>query len=140
MTNIHLRLHEHLAVKKLCARWIPHNLTITQKKTRVDWCEKMSKNTIAVHQMQCITSTQMTILNLFIWAEKYTAIDCIGARSNGQESAFAPSSGISCLSTILLDLVYLNVFILPPWKNLQAPMVDGKGLPKWTKSNKNCPR
>ena len=34
-------LHEHLAVKKICSRWIPHNLTIAQKKARVDWCHQM---------------------------------------------------------------------------------------------------
>ena len=27
-TSIHSILHEHLAVKKICSRWIPHNLTI----------------------------------------------------------------------------------------------------------------
>lgn len=25
--NIHTILHEHLVVRKLCAQWIPHNLT-----------------------------------------------------------------------------------------------------------------
>src|ERR1700704_6938374 len=34
-TSIHSILHEHLAVKKICSRWIPHNLTISQKKARV---------------------------------------------------------------------------------------------------------
>lgn len=37
MTSIHKILHEHLVVKKICSRWIPHNLTIAQKKQRVDW-------------------------------------------------------------------------------------------------------
>lgn len=36
-------LHEHLAVKKVCSRWIPHNLTIAQKQARVDWCKQMLK-------------------------------------------------------------------------------------------------
>ena len=31
-TSIHKILHEHLAVKQICSRWIPHNLTIAQKK------------------------------------------------------------------------------------------------------------
>jgi [histone H3]-lysine36 N-dimethyltransferase SETMAR len=43
MTSIHKILHEHLAVKKICSRWIPHNLTIAQKKARVDWCKEMLK-------------------------------------------------------------------------------------------------
>lgn len=35
MTSINKILHEHLAVKKICSRWIPHNLTIAQKKARI---------------------------------------------------------------------------------------------------------
>ena len=35
-TSIHSILHGHLAVKKVCSRWIPHNLTVAQKKARVD--------------------------------------------------------------------------------------------------------
>lgn len=41
MTSINKILHEHLAVKKICSRWIPHNLTNVQKKARVDWCKEM---------------------------------------------------------------------------------------------------
>lgn len=43
MTSINKILHEHLAVKKICSRWIPHNLTNAQKKARVDWCKEMLK-------------------------------------------------------------------------------------------------
>lgn len=42
-TSIHSILHEHLAVKKICLRWIPHNLTIAQKQARVNWSQKMLK-------------------------------------------------------------------------------------------------
>lgn len=42
-TSIHKILHEHLGVRKLCARWIPHLLTDDQKKARVDWCREMIK-------------------------------------------------------------------------------------------------
>lgn len=31
-TSIHSILHQHLIVKKICSRWIPHNLSIAQKK------------------------------------------------------------------------------------------------------------
>ncbi|XP_052753346.1 histone-lysine N-methyltransferase SETMAR-like [Galleria mellonella] len=41
MSQVHKILHEHLAVRKLCARWIPHNLTEAQKLRRVDWCNEM---------------------------------------------------------------------------------------------------
>ena len=42
-TSIYEILHEHLAVKKICFCWIPHNLTKAQKDTRVDWCKQMLK-------------------------------------------------------------------------------------------------
>lgn len=34
-------LHEHLGVRKLASRWIPHLLTDEQKEQRVDWCRFM---------------------------------------------------------------------------------------------------
>ena len=40
-SSINSRVHEHLAVQKICSRWIPHNLTIAQKKVRIDWCKEM---------------------------------------------------------------------------------------------------
>ena len=40
-TNIHSILHEHLTGKKICSRWIPHNLSIAQKKAGVDWSKEM---------------------------------------------------------------------------------------------------
>ena len=36
-------LHEHLTVKILCSRWIPYNLSMVQKKARVDWSKEMLK-------------------------------------------------------------------------------------------------
>ncbi|GBP32680.1 Mariner Mos1 transposase [Eumeta japonica] len=41
MSQKHKILHEHLAVRKLCTRWIPHNLTEGQKLRRVNWCRDM---------------------------------------------------------------------------------------------------
>ena len=40
-TSIHSILHAYLAIKKICSRWIPHNLIIAQKKLRVNWCKEM---------------------------------------------------------------------------------------------------
>ena len=42
-TSIYKILHDHLAVKKVCSRWISHNLTKSQKDARVDWCKQMLK-------------------------------------------------------------------------------------------------
>ena len=32
VTSIHSILHEHYTLKKICSRWIPHNLSIAPKK------------------------------------------------------------------------------------------------------------
>ena len=40
-TSIHSILQEHLAVKKICSRCIPQNLTNAQKKVSVDYCKEM---------------------------------------------------------------------------------------------------
>lgn len=38
---VHTILHNHLHVSKRCARWVPHNLTDTQKADRLAWCRFM---------------------------------------------------------------------------------------------------
>lgn len=43
MSQIKTILHKHLTVRKLCSRWIPHNLTEVQKKARVTWSLAMLK-------------------------------------------------------------------------------------------------
>ena len=40
-TSIHSILHEHLTVKKIFSHWIPHNMSIAQKKARVNWLKEM---------------------------------------------------------------------------------------------------
>ena len=42
-TSIYSILHEHLAIKKTCSRWIPHNLRITPKNVRVVCKEMLEK-------------------------------------------------------------------------------------------------
>lgn len=39
--SVHIILHQHLGVRKLACRWIPHKLTDEQKETRVAWCRFM---------------------------------------------------------------------------------------------------
>ena len=34
-------IHEHLGLRTLTSRWVPHFLTDIQKKARVDWCNFM---------------------------------------------------------------------------------------------------
>lgn len=43
MSQVQNILHVHLKVRKLCTRWIPHDLTEDQKRLRVQWCRKMIK-------------------------------------------------------------------------------------------------
>ena len=40
-TSMHSILHEHLTVRKTFSRWNLHNLSIAQKKARVDWSKEM---------------------------------------------------------------------------------------------------
>lgn len=39
--SVHSILHEHLGLRKLAARWIPHLLTDEQKQRRVEFCQFM---------------------------------------------------------------------------------------------------
>jgi histone-lysine N-methyltransferase SETMAR len=39
--SINSILHDHLHLKKVECRWVPHHLTETQKNNRVDWCRFM---------------------------------------------------------------------------------------------------
>ncbi|KAG5329309.1 SETMR methyltransferase, partial [Acromyrmex charruanus] len=43
MKAIYTILHDHLSVRKLCTRWILHNLTEAQKHARVKWSKEMLK-------------------------------------------------------------------------------------------------
>ncbi|GBP55371.1 hypothetical protein EVAR_31891_1 [Eumeta japonica] len=40
-SQIKLKLHKHLGMKKLCSRWIPHNLTEAQITDCITWCSSM---------------------------------------------------------------------------------------------------
>ena len=40
-TSILSILHEHLTAKKICSRWIRHNLSIAQKKAGGDWSKEV---------------------------------------------------------------------------------------------------
>ena len=42
-TAIHSILYEKLAVKKICSKWISHNVTEAQKEVRANWCKEMLK-------------------------------------------------------------------------------------------------
>ena len=42
-TRVHSILHDHLKVKKVCSRWIPHNLSQAEKDVRVKWCQENLK-------------------------------------------------------------------------------------------------
>ena len=69
-TSIYSILHEHLAVKKICSRWIPHKLTIAQYKDCVVWCKEMLENTVTVLQKTFIRSSQVIYVS---WIYAYDA-------------------------------------------------------------------
>ena len=37
VTSIHSILHGYLTIKKICSRWIPHNLLVAQKRLGLTW-------------------------------------------------------------------------------------------------------
>lgn len=39
--TINIVLSEHLRVRKICCRWVPHSITDAQMQQRVDWCRMM---------------------------------------------------------------------------------------------------
>ena len=45
-TSIHSILHEHLTVKKICSRWISHNLSIAPKKQLIRVAKVISNSEI----------------------------------------------------------------------------------------------
>ncbi|GBP62161.1 hypothetical protein EVAR_40612_1 [Eumeta japonica] len=51
MSQVHKVLHEHLAVRKLCARWIPQNLTEAEKPRRINWCREMMQRFSSRHSI-----------------------------------------------------------------------------------------
>lgn len=55
-TSTHSILHEHLHVRKLCSRWIPHKLNDAQKRLESIGASKCSQNTITVSQNMFMTS------------------------------------------------------------------------------------
>ncbi|GFT62367.1 hypothetical protein NPIL_589351 [Nephila pilipes] len=63
MTSINKILHEHLSVRKICSRWIPHNLTNAQKKARVDWCKEMLE--------KYIQGTSKAVYNIYTGDESW---------------------------------------------------------------------
>ncbi|GFT08475.1 metabotropic glutamate receptor [Nephila pilipes] len=63
MTSINKILHEHLSVKKICSRWIPHNLTNAQKTARVDWCKEMLE--------KYIQGTSKAVYNIYTGDESW---------------------------------------------------------------------
>ncbi|GFT58701.1 putative DD34D transposase [Nephila pilipes] len=63
MTSINKILHEHLSVKKICSRLIPHNLTNAQKKARVDWCKEMLE--------KYIQGTSKAVYNIYTGDESW---------------------------------------------------------------------
>jgi histone-lysine N-methyltransferase SETMAR len=43
MAAVRVILRDHLKVRKVNARWVPHSLTDEQKQERVNWCKNMLK-------------------------------------------------------------------------------------------------
>ena len=51
--SIHSILHEHLTVKKISSRWIPHNFSIAQKNQSIR-VAKVLRQLVQTHAIVCI--------------------------------------------------------------------------------------
>ena len=51
-TSLHSILHEHLTVKKICSRWITHNLSIAQKNQSIR-VAKALRQLVQTHAKVC---------------------------------------------------------------------------------------
>ncbi|KAG5319812.1 SETMR methyltransferase, partial [Pseudoatta argentina] len=71
MKAIHMILHDHLSVRKLYSRWIPHNLTETQKQARVTWSKEMLKKFNREHDIAYSHSNNLIECNA---ADKISAM------------------------------------------------------------------
>jgi len=69
-TSTYSILLEHLAVKKVCNRWIPHDVTIAQKKPLWVSAKKFWKKTILVFQKKFTRSAQVTIYGSMFMSPK----------------------------------------------------------------------
>ena len=91
-TSIHSILHEHLAVKKICSRWIPHNLTIAAKEVRVDFCKEMLQNTRCFkirfwdHHRWRIMIRNMSLIYAFEPERKQQSTVWVGLRKRAKSS------------------------------------------------------
>ena len=62
-TNCNIfNLHKHLAIKKICFKWNPHNLTEAEKEALANWCKVMLKNSNSELQNPYTTLLQVTKL------------------------------------------------------------------------------
>ena len=61
-------LHEHLHMKKLCARWVPRSLTIYQKQQRFDDLERCLK----LYQRNLIEFLRRYVTMDESWIHHYT--------------------------------------------------------------------
>ena len=73
--SIYKILHEHLSAKKICSRWIPHNLTKVQKDARVDWCKQMLKKfSHACKSVWFIKKNTLKKIKLFFMTNYYFSL------------------------------------------------------------------
>ncbi|GBP51217.1 hypothetical protein EVAR_85428_1 [Eumeta japonica] len=66
MGQVYKIFQEHSTVRKLCTRWLPHNLTAAQKLRRVSWCREMMQrfadgDSSAVDNVLHVTKAGITV-------------------------------------------------------------------------------
>lgn len=69
-------LHEHLRMRKLCARWIPHVLTDSQKRARLDFCRFLIdryENSRNQRQFEVITGDETWLYHFDVETKRSSA-------------------------------------------------------------------
>lgn len=81
--QVHKILYEHLVVRKLCTRWIPHELTEVQKLRRVDWCHEINQNLKESTHILCSAHLRIWKLDPLLWSRNQKIVCSVGVSFRG---------------------------------------------------------
>lgn len=79
ITPVKTILHEHLGLRKICSRWIPHHLMDVEKEARVKWCRKMIQRFNRGESKATYDIKPVTKLGYIILDRKQSVSQCNGS-------------------------------------------------------------
>ncbi|KAF8774406.1 Protein GVQW3 like protein [Argiope bruennichi] len=128
-TAIHSILQEHLAVKKICSRWIPHNLTIAHKKRFVQiGPETKQQSTVWVFQdepnptkVARSSSTSKKMIACFFGLTGHIANIALEDRKTVNAKWYAEICLPKVISEIMKNNKNHRIIVKPPSRQHQLP-------------------